>query len=133
MEIPDIMIDVTFKKTAEYKYYKAKKVESKKEKAVEEPKEQNLPFVKSGRGKGYMRSGENEANVSMMRVKGKSNEIDDADESDMDLIDDNLVRDDDVAGPSTVSIAKKLKEIIHKDKLTISDLEGAGLEKLKLH
>ncbi|GJT47280.1 hypothetical protein Tco_0955995, partial [Tanacetum coccineum] len=33
--------------------------------------------------------------------------------------------------PSTVAIAKKLKEIIQKDELTIADLEGAGLEKLK--
>ncbi|GJT24211.1 hypothetical protein Tco_0894148 [Tanacetum coccineum] len=30
-----------------------------------------------------------------------------------------------------MAIAKKLKEIIQKDKLTITDLEGAGLEKLK--
>ncbi|GKB73400.1 hypothetical protein Tco_0934812 [Tanacetum coccineum] len=29
--------------------------------------------------------------------------------------------------------AKKLKEIIQKDKLTIADLEGAGLKKLKQH
>ncbi|GKD07026.1 hypothetical protein Tco_1186711 [Tanacetum coccineum] len=33
--------------------------------------------------------------------------------------------------PSTVAIAKKLKELIQKDELTIADLEGAGLEKLK--
>ncbi|GJS13523.1 hypothetical protein Tco_0407995 [Tanacetum coccineum] len=36
-----------------------------------------------------------------------------------------------ILGPSTVAIAKKLKAIIQKDKLTITDLEGAGLEKLK--
>ncbi|GJV96471.1 hypothetical protein Tco_1548048 [Tanacetum coccineum] len=34
-------------------------------------------------------------------------------------------------GPSTVAIAKKLKELIQKDELTIAYLEGAGLEKLK--
>ncbi|GKD71790.1 hypothetical protein Tco_1325880 [Tanacetum coccineum] len=38
-----------------------------------------------------------------------------------------------ILGPSTVAIAKKLKEIIQKDELTIADLKGAGLEKLKLH
>ncbi|GJS51942.1 hypothetical protein Tco_0625304 [Tanacetum coccineum] len=36
-------------------------------------------------------------------------------------------------GPSTVTIANKLKEIIQKYELTIVDLEGGGLEKLKLH
>ncbi|GJS97276.1 hypothetical protein Tco_0804244 [Tanacetum coccineum] len=36
-----------------------------------------------------------------------------------------------ILGPSIVAIAKKLKELIHKDKLTIADLKGAGLEKLK--
>ncbi|GJV86636.1 hypothetical protein Tco_1530574 [Tanacetum coccineum] len=34
-------------------------------------------------------------------------------------------------GPSIVAIAKKLKELIQKDELTIAYLEGAGLEKLK--
>ncbi|GJY53726.1 hypothetical protein Tco_0445390 [Tanacetum coccineum] len=38
-----------------------------------------------------------------------------------------------ILGPSTIVIAKKLKEIIQKDELTIVDLEGAGLEKLKQH
>nr|GEX73365.1 hypothetical protein [Tanacetum cinerariifolium] len=33
--------------------------------------------------------------------------------------------------PSTMSIAKKLKELIQKDELAIADLEGIGLEKLK--
>ncbi|GJV47698.1 hypothetical protein Tco_1437910 [Tanacetum coccineum] len=42
---------------------KAKKVESKKAKAGEEPEEQHEPLVRSGRGKGYMRSGDQEANV----------------------------------------------------------------------
>ncbi|GKD18660.1 hypothetical protein Tco_1207818, partial [Tanacetum coccineum] len=39
MEIPDIMIDEAFKKSAGYKYYKAKKVESGKAKAAEKPEE----------------------------------------------------------------------------------------------
>ncbi|GKF39123.1 hypothetical protein Tco_0119184, partial [Tanacetum coccineum] len=34
--------------------------------------------------------------------------------------------------PSTVTIAKKFKELIHKDELTIANLEGAGLEWLKV-
>ncbi|GJZ48501.1 hypothetical protein Tco_0602333 [Tanacetum coccineum] len=36
-----------------------------------------------------------------------------------------------IIGPSTVAIAKKLKALIQKDDLTIVDLEGAVLEKLK--
>ncbi|GKE22724.1 hypothetical protein Tco_1434236 [Tanacetum coccineum] len=42
---------------------KAKKAESKKAKAGEEPEEQHESLVRSGRGKGYMRSGDQEANV----------------------------------------------------------------------
>ncbi|GKA95673.1 hypothetical protein Tco_0817768, partial [Tanacetum coccineum] len=63
MEIPDTMINDAFKKSAGYKYYKAKKAESKKEKAVEEQKERHVSPIKSGKGKGYMRSGDQEANV----------------------------------------------------------------------
>ncbi|GJW69535.1 hypothetical protein Tco_0126452 [Tanacetum coccineum] len=36
-----------------------------------------------------------------------------------------------ILGPSTMAIAKKLKSIIQKDELTIVDLEGTGLERLK--
>nr|GEU49503.1 DNA-directed DNA polymerase [Tanacetum cinerariifolium] len=36
-----------------------------------------------------------------------------------------------ILGPSIVMIAKKLKAIIQKDKLTIANPEGAGLERLK--
>nr|GEY55671.1 hypothetical protein [Tanacetum cinerariifolium] len=36
-----------------------------------------------------------------------------------------------IFGPSTVAVAKKLKELIHKDELTIANLECAGFEKLK--
>ncbi|GJY89603.1 hypothetical protein Tco_0504799 [Tanacetum coccineum] len=36
-----------------------------------------------------------------------------------------------ILGQSTVAVAKKLKQLIQKDELTIADLEGAGLEKLK--
>ncbi|GKC28693.1 hypothetical protein Tco_1035987 [Tanacetum coccineum] len=39
--------------------------------------------------------------------------------------------EDHILGPSTVAITKKLKELILKDELTIADLKGAGLEKLK--
>ncbi|GKA64828.1 hypothetical protein Tco_0764535 [Tanacetum coccineum] len=46
----------------------------------------------------------------------------------MSNIDQN---EDHILGPSTIAVAKKLKELIKKDKLTIADLEGAGLEKLK--
>nr|GEV29476.1 hypothetical protein [Tanacetum cinerariifolium] len=37
-----------------------------------------------------------------------------------------------IHGPSTISIEKKFKELIQKDKLTIADLEGAGLERIKV-
>ncbi|GJZ73068.1 hypothetical protein Tco_0637214 [Tanacetum coccineum] len=36
-----------------------------------------------------------------------------------------------ILGPSTVVIAKKIKAIIQKDELTIVDLKGAGLERVK--
>ncbi|GJY59306.1 hypothetical protein Tco_0459198 [Tanacetum coccineum] len=36
-----------------------------------------------------------------------------------------------ILGPSTVAIVKKLKAIIQHDELTIADLDGVGLEKLK--
>ncbi|GJU40800.1 hypothetical protein Tco_1193757 [Tanacetum coccineum] len=69
MEIPDIMIDDAFKKLTRYKYYKAKYAESEKAKDVEEPEEQNESVVRSGRGKGYMRSGDYKANVPKMFKK----------------------------------------------------------------
>ncbi|GJR75249.1 hypothetical protein Tco_0087614 [Tanacetum coccineum] len=36
-----------------------------------------------------------------------------------------------ILGPSTVMIAKNIKAIIQKDELTIADLKGTGLERLK--
>ncbi|GKD65049.1 hypothetical protein Tco_1307157 [Tanacetum coccineum] len=42
---------------------KAKKAKSKKAKAVEEPEEQHVSPIRSGKGKGYMRSDDQEANV----------------------------------------------------------------------
>nr|GEV20822.1 putative reverse transcriptase domain-containing protein [Tanacetum cinerariifolium] len=36
-----------------------------------------------------------------------------------------------ILGPSTIAIAKKLKELIQKDELAIVDMEGVDLEKLK--
>nr|GEY39093.1 hypothetical protein [Tanacetum cinerariifolium] len=45
----------------------------------------------------------------------------------------NIDQDDNhILGPSAVSIAKKFKELIQKDKLTIAYLEGTGLERLKV-
>ncbi|GJS61415.1 hypothetical protein Tco_0656199 [Tanacetum coccineum] len=69
MEIPDIMIDDAFKKSTRYKYYKAKYAESEKAKDAEEPEEQNESLIRSGRGKCYMRLGDNEANVPKMFKK----------------------------------------------------------------
>ncbi|GJZ38035.1 hypothetical protein Tco_0584226 [Tanacetum coccineum] len=63
MKIPDTMINDAFKQSTGYKYYRAKKSESEKAKAIEEPKEQHVSPVRSGIGKVYMRSGDQEVNV----------------------------------------------------------------------
>ncbi|GJS72616.1 hypothetical protein Tco_0705457 [Tanacetum coccineum] len=48
------------------------------------------------------------------------------------LLKSNIDQNEDhILGPYIVAITKKLKELIQKDKLTIADLEGARLEKLK--
>nr|GEY42962.1 hypothetical protein [Tanacetum cinerariifolium] len=152
IEISDAMIDDVLKKTAGYKYYKAKKVESEKAKVVEETEEHNVSSVQSKRGKGYMNSGENEANVlklfkkndvprktrsltvveetvaaelakSVKTSKEIANETNVADESDIDLIDDNPVRDDDAAGNA------------YLPRLGLNDLEDMYLLKVpdKMH
>ncbi|GJX48025.1 hypothetical protein Tco_0273215 [Tanacetum coccineum] len=64
MEIPDTMINDAFKHSTGYKYYKAKKAESEKAKVADDPEEQHVSPVRSGKGKGYMRLGDQEANVS---------------------------------------------------------------------
>ncbi|GJT57357.1 hypothetical protein Tco_0992411 [Tanacetum coccineum] len=46
--------------------------------------------------------------------------------SDIDKNENHILR------PSTIAIAKKFKELIQKDELTIADLESAGLERLKV-
>nr|GEW89858.1 hypothetical protein [Tanacetum cinerariifolium] len=68
MEILDTMISDAIKKSVGYNFYIAKKNESAKDKIVDEPEEQRV---------------------------GSKNETDDADDSDMDLSDDNLESDDD--------------------------------------
>nr|GEX23090.1 hypothetical protein [Tanacetum cinerariifolium] len=46
---------------------------------------------------------------------------------------DDIDKDENhILGPSTEAIAKKFKELIEKDELLIADLEGAGLEWLKV-
>ncbi|GJV80940.1 putative ribonuclease H-like domain-containing protein [Tanacetum coccineum] len=52
-----------------YKYYKAKKAESEKVKAAEEPEKQYVSPFRSGRGKGYMCSCDYEANVPKIITK----------------------------------------------------------------
>ncbi|GJV53294.1 hypothetical protein Tco_1449035 [Tanacetum coccineum] len=48
------------------------------------------------------------------------------------LLKTNMDQDEDcILGLSTAMVAKKLKELIKRDNLTIADLEGAGLEMLK--
>ncbi|GJW32490.1 hypothetical protein Tco_0052522, partial [Tanacetum coccineum] len=63
MEVLDAMISDAIKKKAGYKYYMAKKVESDKAKIVDEPEEQHVSLIKSGRGKGFMCYGDQVANV----------------------------------------------------------------------
>ncbi|GJT25361.1 hypothetical protein Tco_0895298 [Tanacetum coccineum] len=46
--------------------------------------------------------------------------------SDIDKDENHILR------PSTIAIAKKFKELVPKDELTIADLEGVGLEWLKV-
>ncbi|GJX64551.1 hypothetical protein Tco_0298894 [Tanacetum coccineum] len=56
MEILDTMISDAIKKLAGYKFYMTKKVESKNAKIADEPKEQHVSPVKSGKGKGFIRT-----------------------------------------------------------------------------
>ncbi|GKC64723.1 hypothetical protein Tco_1097321, partial [Tanacetum coccineum] len=63
MEITDIMINDAIMKLRGYKYYMAKKVESKNAKIVDKPEEQHVSPVKSGRGKGFMCYGDEVTNV----------------------------------------------------------------------
>ncbi|GJY38712.1 hypothetical protein Tco_0425076 [Tanacetum coccineum] len=63
MEVPDAMISDAIKKKSGYNYFMAKKVESEKAKIVDEPEEQHVSPVKSGRGKGFMCYGDRVANV----------------------------------------------------------------------
>ncbi|GJR41365.1 hypothetical protein Tco_1217049 [Tanacetum coccineum] len=146
IEIPDTMISDAIKKLAGYKFYMAKKVESENAKTVDEPEEQHVSPVKSGRGKGFMclvvedpavqslldlRKGSKASRLESLSQKKQTvtgegssnahnkhyadsdtnsdailyslcseeneNETDDADDSDMDLFDDNPNKDD-VAG-----------------------------------
>ncbi|GJX42176.1 hypothetical protein Tco_0257166 [Tanacetum coccineum] len=256
IEIPYTMINDAIRQSVGYMYYKHKKEKCEKGKAVEEPEEQHMYLVKSGRGKGYMRLGNQEVNVPSvfkknvvprkqrsitiadnllenknealtierqvekdvedayaaekgLTLKGVVSEDpfedisvtnsdatrdsscsdtdeekdDETDDFDMDISVDDDKRDEDdaagfrafdppndhegetrkirrkgvgkpssrsskknnshvvpdslkrsqdhILGPSTIAVAKKLKELIQKDELTIADLEGAGLEKLK--
>nr|GEZ30344.1 hypothetical protein [Tanacetum cinerariifolium]GEZ35547.1 hypothetical protein [Tanacetum cinerariifolium] len=48
------------------------------------------------------------------------------------LLKSNLDQDEEcILGLSIVIVAKKIKEVIMRDKLTIANLEGVGLEMLK--
>nr|GFD27490.1 hypothetical protein [Tanacetum cinerariifolium] len=64
MKVPDVMISDSIKKKEGYKYYMAKKVESKKAKIVDELEEQHVSPIKSGKGKGLMCYGDQVANAS---------------------------------------------------------------------
>nr|GFA43986.1 hypothetical protein [Tanacetum cinerariifolium] len=124
MEVPDAIISDAIKKKLWYTYYMAKKVESKKAKIVDEPEEQHVSLVKSGRRKGFICYGDQVANVSNILKKDVvprkarsptiaeetvegSNETDYADKSDMDLFDDNPNGDDDAARCSSLGCSFK--------------------------
>nr|GFA80076.1 hypothetical protein [Tanacetum cinerariifolium] len=124
MEVPDDMISDAIKKKAGYKYYMAKKVECEKAKIVDELEDQHVSLIKSKRGKGFMRYGDQVENVPnklkkdvvprktrsltiaeetvvdelayfIDKTKGSANETDDTNKFDTDLSDDNLDGDDD--------------------------------------
>ncbi|GJU38666.1 hypothetical protein Tco_1191623, partial [Tanacetum coccineum] len=69
MDISDTMINDAIKQSAGYKYYKIKKDKSEKDNAKEEPEEQHVSLVRSGRGKGYICSGNQEVNVPIKPKK----------------------------------------------------------------
>ncbi|GJS53632.1 hypothetical protein Tco_0626994 [Tanacetum coccineum] len=128
MEIPTTMIDDAFKKLVGYKYYNAKKVESDNEanvpkmfkKDVVPRKTRSLTIAKETievelaksisineqRTQQRQRSqltidrqiDNDVAYTYAEHIKGKCYGTDDADNSDMDLSDDNLDEDDDAAG-----------------------------------
>ncbi|GJZ91291.1 hypothetical protein Tco_0663218 [Tanacetum coccineum] len=123
MEIPDIMISDAIKKLAGYKFNMSKKVESENAKKIYKQEEQHVSPVKSGKGKWFMCYGDHHAvageglsvahkkyydssytnsdaifySLSLDKTKESANETEDADESDMDLSDNNPDRDDDAA------------------------------------
>nr|GEX68975.1 hypothetical protein [Tanacetum cinerariifolium] len=113
MEILDTMISDAIKKSVGYNFYIAKKNESAKDKIVDEPEEQRsiasrLESLKqkkqavTGEGssnahnKHYADSNTNSDTILYASCSEESkNETDDADDSDMDLSDDNPESDDD--------------------------------------
>ncbi|GKC46548.1 hypothetical protein Tco_1064270 [Tanacetum coccineum] len=85
---------------------------------------------KDGRESSFKQSKKDKAPMdyksgSVDAAKRKSNWLD-------MLLKSNIDQDEDcILGLSTVTVAKKIEELIKKDKLTIADLEGVGLEMLK--
>ncbi|GJV47912.1 hypothetical protein Tco_1438124 [Tanacetum coccineum] len=63
-----------------------------------------------------------QSSTSTEDLYGSKNEA----KSDIDKDENHII------GPSTVAITKKFKELIQKDELTIANLEGARLERLKV-
>nr|GEX16257.1 hypothetical protein [Tanacetum cinerariifolium] len=97
MKIPDTMINDAFKQSARYKYYKAKKAKSKKAKAFEEPEEQYVrfavQFLLTPSNMCLLSEVEEEKDTSEESAK----ESNDADDSNMDITDDEPKGDDDTA------------------------------------
>ncbi|GJT67319.1 hypothetical protein Tco_1018799 [Tanacetum coccineum] len=144
MKVPDAMISDAIKKKVGYKYYIAKKVENEKAKIVDEPEEQHVSPIKSGRGKGFMWYGDQVANVPNKLkkddvprktrpltiakeavVEENAKETDDADKSDMDLPDDNPHGDElmevkkipyPITYPQPSSLKAKVKKLMQNAK-----------------
>ncbi|GJT24212.1 hypothetical protein Tco_0894149 [Tanacetum coccineum] len=102
MEKTDTMINDAFKKSAGYKYYRAKKAKSKKAKAAEEPEEQHVSPMKSRREKGYMRLSDQDVNIPIAFKKNaiprKTRSL---------IVANNIVKE-----PVAVELAKSISHIV---------------------
>ncbi|GJX44095.1 hypothetical protein Tco_0260771 [Tanacetum coccineum] len=118
MKIPDTKISDAINQSAGYKYYEAKKAESEKGNTAKEPEEQHVSPVKSGRGKGYMRLGDQEVNVSSAFKKNvvpkKQRSI---------IVADNLVPQEDVAVELAKSVSIKERQLQQRDLMTQLTIE----------
>ncbi|GKC75697.1 hypothetical protein Tco_1126471, partial [Tanacetum coccineum] len=95
-------------------------VQAQEDTHVDQPQDQEDTYVQQRPNAGWFTKKSGSANA-----KRRTTWFDLLLKSDIDQNEHHIL------GPSTVAIAKKLKELIQKDELTIADLKGASLEKLK--